>query len=157
MFVQVTAPGAGAGPILIEGVHGTEIARRLSQLARDNAYEAMLIGLIETITPDEHEQQIHAQYESAHLHHHWFSPTSDLITFVQSVGQHAIQALLAQTFPGSLSQAPVDIDEMAKILGVSVPTIRRMIKAEEIPYLKFGRVYRFVPADVIASIQRRQR
>jgi excisionase family DNA binding protein len=157
MFVQVSAPGVGAGPILIEGVRGSEISRRLSQLARDNAYEAMLIGLMETITPDEHAQQIREQLEAAHLHDHWFAASNDLLAFIQAVGQHAIQELLAQTFPGGLSQAPVDIEEMAKILGVSVPTIRRMIKAEEIPYLKFGRVYRFVPADVIASIQRRQR
>jgi excisionase family DNA binding protein len=40
---------------------------------------------------------------------------------------------------------------------VSVPTVRRMIKQEVIPYLKFGRIYRFVPADVIASLARRTR
>jgi excisionase family DNA binding protein len=155
MFVQVNTPDGALGPILIEGVRGSKIAERLNQLARDNAFDAMLIGLMETTTPDEHAAQIAAQCEAAHLHDHWYAPTTELLAFVQHVGQRAMVELLELAHPGALGTAPVDIDEMARILGVSVVTVRRMIKANEIPFLKAGRIYRFIPADVIASIQRR--
>lgn len=155
MFVQVNAPDGSLGPILIEGVRGSKIAERLSQLARDNAFDAMLIGLMETVTPDDHASQIAAQCEATRLHDRWYAPTAELLAFIQHVGQHALTELLELAHPGALGTAPVDIDEMARILGVSVVTVRRMIKANEIPFLKAGRVYRFIPTDVIASIQRR--
>lgn len=157
MFVQVNAPIGGPGPIKIEPVKGSQLAQRLKQLAADNAYEAMIIGLIESTTPDELADAIAEQYAGMHLHDRWYLPTADLIAFIQHTAQGPIQALLAQTHPGALGESAVDIEEMAKILGCSVPTIRRMVKAEEIPYMRWGRVLRFVPRDVIASIQRRGR
>ncbi len=152
MFVQVNPP-SGQGPIKIEGVKAGQLATRLRQLAADNAFEATLVGLIATPTPAEHASAIGEQY-ATHIHDGWFEPTADLIAFIQHTAQGPIQELLAQTHPGGLSETPVDIEQMAEILGVSVPTVRRMVKAEQIPYLRFGRVYRFVPADVIASLQR---
>lgn len=156
MFVQVNPPTGGNGPILIDGVKGSQIAARLRQLAIDNAFEAMLIGLVETTQPDEYAAAIAEQY-TAVVHDRWFEPTADLLAFIQHAAQEPIQALLSQTHPGGLRDAPVDIDEMARQLGVSVPTIRRMIKANQIPYLRWGRMLRFVPVDVFATLQRRGR
>jgi len=157
MFVQVSPP-SGLGPILIEAVRGSEIGRRLAQLARDNAYEAMLIGLIESPTPAEHAAQIHAQWIAAHLHDHWFEPAGDLMAFIEHTAQRTLSELLSQAHPGAMNDQPVGIDEMAKILGCSTQTIRRMVKAQEIPFLRAdrsgGRVLRFVPIDVIASLRR---
>jgi excisionase family DNA binding protein len=42
-------------------------------------------------------------------------------------------------------------------LGVSVPTVRRLVKAGEIPFLRLGKALRFVAADVLASLDRRER
>jgi excisionase family DNA binding protein len=157
MFVQVNPPGGGQGPIKIEAVKGSQIGTRLATLARENAFDPMLIGLIESPTPLEHAQAIIEQYAAGHLHHDWYAPSADLLAYIQHVAQGPIQALLAETHPGGLSEESVEIEEMADILNVSVPTVRRMIKQEVIPYLKFGRIYRFVPADVIASLARRTR
>jgi excisionase family DNA binding protein len=38
-----------------------------------------------------------------------------------------------------------------------VPTVRRLVKNGEIPHLRMGKALRFVPADVIASLERRNR
>lgn len=154
MFAQ-TRPPQTIGPIWIEAVAGTQIEARLSELIRFNAYETFLIGLVETPQPEDAASAIREQYAGKHLHHYWYEPTADLIAYIQHVGQGPLRQLLEQTHPGALSQGTVDIDELARILGVSESTIRRMMRADEIPYMRWGRAPRFVPADVIASLQRR--
>lgn len=156
MFVQATLPSncnAPTGLILIEGAKGRDLAERIKLISSANAYEVTLIGLIESQQPGEHARAIGEQY-SAHVHNNWYEPTAGLLAFIAHVAQPGLSTLLAQTHPGALSETPVDIDGIAKMLGVSVMTIRRMIAAHQIPYLKAGRSYRFVPSDVIASLRR---
>jgi excisionase family DNA binding protein len=155
MFVQSSPPSGCSvqGLILIEGARGADLASRIKQVATINAYEVTLIGLIESVKPAEHARSIVEQYTS-HVHNNWCLPTPSLLTFIAHVAQAPLSALLIQTHPGALSEAPVDIDEIARMLAVSVPTVRRLIAENAIPYHKIGRVYRFVPRDVIASLRR---
>jgi excisionase family DNA binding protein len=74
------------------------------------------------------------------------------LTFIDESATSALTGLLAQTHPGGLDDGAVDIETMAELLSVSAPTVRRMTKANQIPYLRFGRVLRFVPNDVFASL-----
>lgn len=154
VFMQALPPTGGQGPIMIEGMRGTNLARRLMSIAQDNAFEVQLIGLLPTvIDPIAHANEI--ALEHVQMHDRWFEPTGDLIAFIQHAGQSSLQELLAVTHPGGLDQDQlVDIEGIAAVLDVSVPTVRRLIKAEQIPFLRFGRVYRFVPSEVIASLQR---
>lgn len=153
MFVQVVPP-TGAGAIKLEAVKGNAIAARLKALAADNPFEVMLIGLTAAPNPPELVAQITTQFDATHLHDGWFDTTPALLGVVQAIGQHALQELLGRTHPGGLTHTPVDIEEMAQVLGVSVPTVRRMVRAGSIPYLRWGRMLRFVPADVLASLRR---
>jgi excisionase family DNA binding protein len=155
MFVQSSPPG-GFGPVKIEGVKGVQIAPRLRTLAADNAFEVLLIGLVPTPTPDEHAEAIKAQHAAAHAHHSWYEPTPALMAQVQATGQAALRDLLGQARRGNAPSTAVGIDELARHLNVSVPTVRRMVKAGDIPYLRLGKVLRFVPTDVIASLDRRR-
>ncbi len=160
MFVQCVPPGMGTGRILIEGVLGSQIAQALRILDDRNAFDTQLIGLIESEAPHDHAKAIAEQYaSSANLHGNWYWPTADLLAFIHHVAQEPIRQLLAQTHPGASDSPLVGIDEMAQILGVSVGTVRRMVKAGEIPI--FGRApngaLKFAPADVIASFRRRSR
>lgn len=157
MFVQVNPPASTYGPIWIEGSDGREIGRKLSEIARYNAFPTTIIGLIETTTPNQLVGQLDDRFSEDRMHDRWYMWSADLFSFVQTHGQQAIRDLLAQTHPGGLSQAPVDIDEMAKILGVSSRTIRRMVESQQIPFMRSGRILRFVPAEVIASLQHRSR
>lgn len=152
MFVQET----GGDRIWIEGVIGSQIGRRLDELARFNAFDTFLIGLVETATPAEHARAIREQYGKP-IHNYWHEPTADLLAFVQHVAQPAIRQLIDLTHPGALSTGTVGVEELMQILNVSESTIRRMVKAGEIPHYRFGRVLRFVPAEVVASLQRRPR
>lgn len=153
MFVQVNPPTGGAGPIKIEAVVGKQLASRLRAIAADNPFETMLIGLVASDAPLELGNQIAVQFPDSHLHDGWFETTPQLLGLVQAIGQASLQTLLAHTSAGNLSGNPVDITEMAKILDVSISTIRRLVRGNEIPYLRSGRMLRFVPADVIATLR----
>ena len=155
MFVQANLPSTcnGQGLILIEGARGSELAARIKQISASNAYEVTLIGLIESTTPADHARAIVEQYTSD-LHNNWCEPTAGLLAFIQHVAQPALQSLITQTHPGALSEAPVSIKEIAAMLRTSVPTVRRMIAKNQIPFFRAGNEYRFVPSDVLASLRR---
>ena len=150
MFVQAVVPPLL--PIRIEAVHGRDLIARLAALA-DNFCETQLIGLLESQAPEEDAEYIANEFAAYQIKGWWFESHPSLLTFIQTDAQSVLPELLARTRPGGLSDAPVDIEDIAKVLGVSVPTVRRMVKAGEIPFLKFGRQYRFVPADVLASLR----
>jgi excisionase family DNA binding protein len=154
MFVQIAPPGV-IGPIKIEGVRGSRVSERLIAICEDNPYPAYLIGLVETPTPDEHAQAICEQYIASHLHDGWFEPTPALLQFIQHVGQSALVGLLAATRPGGVPDGVVDIDGIAEVLGVSVPTVRRLVAAGTIHCFRVGRQLRFVVEDVLASMNQR--
>jgi excisionase family DNA binding protein len=154
MFVQVASPGGVIGPIKIEGVRGSQVSKRLFAISEDNPYPAYLIGLVETPTPAEHAQAICEQYSTSHLHDGWFEPTPVLLQFIQHVGQSALASLIAATRPGGVPDAVVGIEEIATVLDVSVPTIRRLVTAGAIPHFRVGRQLRFVVEDVLASMNR---
>lgn len=154
MLVQVSPP-VGTGPVKIEAVDGAQIGPRLKAISAENAYETFVIGLVPTEDPVGLEIALHEQFSTANLHHDWFVPVPELLGYAQSAGQEALEELLAQTRPGGLPDHAVDITTMAGLLGVSVPTVRRLVKAGEIPHLRLGKALRFVPADVVASLEQR--
>lgn len=153
MFVQIAPPGV-IGPIKIEGVRGDRVSKRLLSISNNNPYPAYLIGLVETSTPDEHAQAIGEQHIDSHIHSGWFDPTPTLLQFIQHVGQSALSGLLGAARPGGVPDGVVDIEDMAAVLGVSVPTVRRLVGADAIPHFRVGRQLRFVVADVLASMNR---
>ena len=152
-FVQIAPPGV-IGPIKIEGMRGSRVSDRLLTISEANPYPAYLIGLVETPTPDEHAQAIGEQHAASHIHSGWFEPTPALLQFIQHVGQSALSGLLGATRPGGVPDNVVDIEDIAAILGVSVPTVRRLIAADAIPHFRVGRQLRFVVEDVLASMNR---
>jgi excisionase family DNA binding protein len=153
MFLQTSTPNDPHGPIKIEGVDGSQLAKRLLEVQEYSAFELRLIGLA-PIEDLEEVDLLLTTFASCHLHHTWFWPCAELLALIAERAQDAITALLVRTHPGGLPEAPLDIEGIAEVLGVSVPTVRRMIKSGQIPYLKLGRIYRFIAADVVASLRR---
>lgn len=156
MFVQVNPPVGGIGPIKIQGARGSQVSSKLREIVMNCPYEAFIVGLVPTDAPDELEATIQTQFDSTRIHHDWFAPTVELLTLIEQIGQQALQELLDQARPGGLPENAIDIEAMAAILGVSTKTVRRLVKAGEIPYLRLGKALRFVAADVIASLERRE-
>lgn len=151
MFVQASSPSSSA--IKIELVTGRNLGVRLNSIARDCPFETMLIGLATSPQPAQLAEQVAAQFADDHMHDGWFESSPALIGVVQAIGQHAMQELLSSTMPGAVSSDAVDADEMARLLDCSVPTVRRMVQRGQIPCMRSGRVLRFVPADVFASLR----
>lgn len=157
VFLETQIP-VGVRPIRIVGWNGHEIGRELRLVSAANAYDVTIIGLIPTLQdPAQHALAIGEQYAGQHLHDGWYLPSADLLAFIQHHARPALQELLAQVHPGAINEHVVDIDEMARLLNVSTTTIRRLVKSEEIPFMRWGRALRFVPADVIATLQQRGR
>ncbi len=155
MFVQVSPPVGGMGPIKIQGARGSQISAKLREIVMNCPYETFIIGLAPTENPDELEAVIQEQFDAARIHHDWFAPTIELLALIEEMGQQALQDLLAQVRPGGLPDNAIDIEAMAEILGVSTKTVRRLVKAREIPYMRMGKALRFVASEVIASLERR--
>ena len=153
MFVQI-APPVGVGPIKIEGVRGAKIGERLLSISVENPYPSYLIGLIESASPHQQAHMIATQFAEQHMHDGWFEPAPALVQLVQQFGQTALGELLAQTRPGAVNGAVVDIDEIARILDVSPRTVRRLIESDAIPHMRVGKQLRFVVEDVLAAMQR---
>lgn len=153
VFAQISPPTGNTGPIKIEGVNAKALVPRMKAISSDNAYEVFLIGLIPTQMPLEVAGMLYQQFSEEHLHDGWFQPSANLLGYVEETATYPMMGLLAQTHPGGLSDgSAVDIKTMAAMLGVSVPTVRRMVAGEEIPYLRVGKILRFVPDDVFASL-----
>lgn len=151
LFVQCHS-SSGTGPIKIEGTK--DPATRLRAIDNDNAFETYLVGLIFTPSPKQLESALHEQYRAAHLRKDWFAPTVEVIGYITHVAQPPLRELLAQLRPHSQPEGTTSIEEIAKYLGVSVPTVRRMVQRGQIPVMRVGRTLRFLPADVVASLRR---
>lgn len=48
------------------------------------------------------------------------------------------------------------IPEVAKLLKISVPTLRRLQRQRQIPFVKVGGCVRFCESDVVAFVRRRR-
>ncbi len=55
----------------------------------------------------------------------------------------------SSTLNWELVMSIMNVKETAKFIGVSVVTLRRYIKADKIPYLKVGGLYKFNTDDII--------
>jgi excisionase family DNA binding protein len=151
MFLMVSPIPNALGPIKIEGIKGKHIPNRLRALALDNPYEVKLIGLLPTQLPDEDAHEIANEFGAYQIHDWWFEPSLPLQNFISTSAQDELAVLIGQTQAGALDET-VDIEQIAQLLGVSVPTVRRLIKAEKIPCFMQGKAYRFVVNDVMASL-----
>lgn len=154
VFVQLNTP-SGPGPVKAETIKGTQLGPRIRTLVADNPYDAFLIGMIPTTVPFDAGMAFANDYPTAHIRDGWFEPSPEIMAYIETNGTEAIQQLLELTHPAGLEGTDaVSIDVIAEMLDVSVPTVRRMVQRDQIPYLRWGKTLRFVPNDVIASLRR---
>lgn len=147
LFVQARCDGT----ILVEGTKNP--TERLRALADNNSGETFLIGFLRVDDPAHVESELRSKFASAHVRGRWFQPQPELISFIQTYAQLALHELLGNLRQHSHPEGTITIEEMAEHLNVSVPTVRRMVKAGKVPYLRTGRQLRFLAADVVTSLQ----
>lgn len=148
LFVQARCDGN----VRIEGTK--QPSDRLKALAENNSSETHLIGLLrDVVDPALVEADLHARFAASRVRGRWFQPSVELLTFIQTDGQAALHELLGGMRPHSHPEGTITVEELAAHLNVSVATVRRMVKAGTVPYLRTGRQLRFLAADVVASLQ----
>lgn len=152
IFVQAQM-GVGPAPIKIEAT--TDPATRLREIDRDSPVITYWVGWFPAESPRPLATAIGEQYNAARIRGDWFSPTNELIGYIQHVAQRPLFELLSQLKQHSHPEGTMNIEELADYLGCSVSTVRRMVEREEIPTLRISRKLRFFPADVVATLQRR--
>lgn len=145
LFVQERA----SSMIKIEGTKSP--AERLLAISDDNSAETFLIGLIHVDDPSRVESDLGVRF--ARARGRWFHATPELVGFIQNNAQLALHQLLEGLRPHSHPSGTITIEEIAEHLDVSVSTVRRMVKAGKVPYLRAGNQLRFLAADVVASLQ----
>lgn len=147
-FLQLQAP-----PSSFIKIDATKtLVARLRQLDRDLPFETRLIGLIETVNPSEAARAIQREYEAARVRGEWFRPELSLLTFIERGAQHDLREIVAHLEPAK--SGTIGIAELAKQLGVSVPTIRRMVADRRIPSLLVRGQIRFVLSEVLSAVRR---
>lgn len=152
IFVQAQI-GAGQAPIKIEGT--SDPATRLREIDREYPVITYWVGWFPSETPRPLATAIGEQHRAAHLRGDWYTPTLELLAYIQHVAQRPLFELLSQLKQHSHPEGTMTLKELASYLGCSESTIRRMVEREEIPALRIGRQLRFFPADVVANLQRR--
>lgn len=154
VFLWLVLPGNMTSPIRIAAIKGADISKEMRRLSAANAFDVQIIGMIPSADATTHAKAIGEQYGGQHLHDGWYASSPGLLAFIEHHAASELDALLSKVHPGSIYKDVVDIEELSRLLNISVPTIRRMIKSKQIPKLQCGkRSYRFVPADVIASLR----
>lgn len=129
------------------------VVARVRAIDSDCPSEISLLGLILSPQPTQAARAIQEEYQGDRVKGEWFNATVPLLTFIEKAGQPALVGLVQQ-LRASIAPGPtVGVEELAKILNVSVPTIYRYVKAGRIPAIKFGSKYLFVVADVIATVR----
>lgn len=137
--------------VLIEGTkHAPE---RLRALADNNSGETKWVGMLRVEDPTKAEAELHTRFASTRARGRWFQQSPELVALIASQGQAALRELLGDLRPHSHPEGTITVEEIAAHLNVSVPTIRRMVKAGKVPYLRAGNQLRFLAADVVATLQ----
>lgn len=83
-----------------------------------------------------------------------FIPADDTADFAFRVAETVVQRLESKLNQAS-PESPVGREKMAGLLGVSVPTIDRMVRDGEIPSLRIKKRRVFIPAQVYEALQDR--
>ena len=143
-FVQCRPTEETIGPIRIGATR--QFQAHLQQLVDLNPFPLYLMGSMVSAEPEKAKQTIQEQFASARTRGDWFRPVEELMTFVRTKTQRP----LTPAAPSVPMDHLLSVDDVARILGVSVPTVRRFVAAGQIPCVRVGRQLRFSPKDIVA-------
>lgn len=129
------------------------LATRVKDLDDDSPYEIGVIGVVETVEPHEAAKAIQREHQAARVKGNWFQPTAKLLTFIETIAQRDLRILVENMGPAPAGT--ITVEELARHLRVSVPTIYRYVQAGKLPHFRVagGRQIRFVLAEVLPFVQ----
>lgn len=149
IFIQFGA----AGPVKIEGTRA--LGQRLRALDADSPVDVYLVGILPSVAPDDDAQSIQQEFAHARLRGEWFNPVKELADMITAQARPMMEQLLEQVQPQGDGDELLTVEEVAEQLGISVPTVRRFVRAGTLPHVRVGRQIRFDPAAVSAALRLR--
>lgn len=129
------------------------LATRVKELDEDSPYEIGVIGVVETADPLEAAKAIQKEHRADRVKGDWFQPTAKLLNFIEAMGQRDLRILVEHMGPAPAGT--ITVEELARHLRVSVPTIYRYVQAGKLPHFRIagGRQIRFVLSEVLPFVQ----
>jgi excisionase family DNA binding protein len=135
----------GNGPINIGATQDLE--KQFVSLQRANPYSLVVVGFVAFNEPQaaaQHDHGLRERFAQHHIHSDWYRPVSEIVEYAYSTRQIPVaptkyRAVMTHEAEPKL----LTPQQLAEKLGVSVPTIRRLIQQDVIPYLKAGAQIRF--------------
>lgn len=143
-FVQTRPSEDLAGPVRIGSTRNLQ--QHLQQLVDHNPFPLYLLGSMVSAEPEKAKHHIHEQFAAARSRGDWFRPTDELLQYVRTATQRPLTPPMPQVPADQL----LSIEDVARILNVSVPTVRRLVDAGRLPVMRIGRQLRFSPKDITA-------
>lgn len=144
-FAQCRPADGFLGPIKISATKN--LAAHLQALVANNPFPVYLLGWITVDDPEKLERQLHTQFASQRIKGDWFQVTDELVDLIRARATRPIPV------PPSAVPATLTIEEIAELLKVSVPTVRRLVASNAIPFHRVGRQIRFVPDEVLKAVK----
>jgi excisionase family DNA binding protein len=148
-FAQCRPAEGFLGPIKISSTKN--LLTHLQALVSNNPFPVYLIGWITVDEPEKLEKQIHQQFSAQRVKGDWFQASDELITFIRQRATRPLPLPLAA--PVIDVGGTLTIEQIAELLKVSVPTVRRLVASNAIPYHRFGRQIRFVRDEVLKAVR----
>lgn len=127
------------------------LAARVKELDEDLPFDMSVIGIIETVNPLEAARAIQQEHHRARIKGSWFQPTAPLLTFIETAAQRDLRALVEHMGPAPMGT--ITVEELAKRLNISIPTIYRYVKAGKLPHFRVANQIRFVLSEVLPFVQ----
>lgn len=146
-FAQCRPAEGFLGPIKISSTKNLQ--GHLQALVINNPFPVYLLGWIVADEPEKLEKQLHTQFAGLRLKGDWFQVNDELITLIR---QRATRPVLVTTAAPDMT-GTLTVEQIAELLKVSVPTVRRLVASNAIPFHRFGRQIRFVRDEVLKAVR----
>jgi excisionase family DNA binding protein len=155
-FVEAEGPG------LIKIGATRDLTQRLATLTSENAVPVRLVGALAHRDAPAYADQLRRRFAAMCDHGDWFRPWAPLRAFLGGLAA-AVPATPSsprpmaadEAFPFDAPPALLDAPALAAHLRVSTVTVRRWVRARQLPCIRVGRQLRFDVRDPVIAARRR--
>lgn len=143
-----------------------DLAQRFATLTSENAGSVRLVGVVYHRDPAAYADQLRRRFAAMRDHGDWFRPWAPLRAFVDVVAPSVPDAprppspaaAAPAAFAAFAFEAPqplLDAAALAAHLRVSIVTVRRLVRARQLPCVRVGRQLRFDVREPVIAARRR--
>ena len=145
-----------------------DLAQRFATLTSENAGPVRLVGAVHHRDPVAYADQLRRRFAAMCDHGDWFRPWAPLRAFVDAVAPSVLDAprplapaavapaaVAPAAFTFDTPQPLLDAAALAAHLQISIVTVRRLVRARQLPCVRVGRQLRFDVCEPVIAARRR--